>query len=163
MGEQRVNESPVVLRRFLWLTDAEEAACLLRGYGVECFVADMAFLSWYPYLSSALGGVRLWVRRSEFSDAAEILRWAYQKGEDRCPDCESGNVSTGERRGWGMLALCGWCLIPLHPLKRRRWCNDCWLEWRARNGGHAASTNLGAKVWFTLLILRVALLFSRGI
>ena len=152
-------ENLVVARRFLWPMDAEVAASILRARGVECAVADTGILSWYPFYSVALGGVRLHVCESEVAEATEILQWAYRQEEMRCPNCDSVDLLALGRSGWVMLALCAWRWVPAHPLKRKWKCRDCSFTWESRSGGDLTSARLA---WFfcTLIVLSFLLAFS---
>jgi hypothetical protein len=140
-------EKHVTLRRFLWLDEAELASAVLRGSGVECWIGDRYFLSWYPYLSVALGGVTLQVSESQAGNARDILRGALQEEEVRCPNCDSGNVIMGMRCGWFMfgvyltilvivplLVLLAWTLagVSFRRLRTRWRCDDCGFRWKSR-------------------------------
>lgn len=136
----------VTLARFLWLAEADLATAALRGYGVECFLADEHFLFWFPVHSVALGGVKLRVKESDAPDAIEILRRAVGEEKIDCPKCGSANVLTKERRSrfvFGlsacvlayMLALWGGFIagyIPPRRLKRTYRCEDCGFTWEYR-------------------------------
>ena len=151
-----MQERLVTVEEFVWLVEADVATAALRGYGIECFLADDHFILWFPYCSLALGGVKLRVKESDVPDAIEILQWPAREVQARCPNCDSANVLSGARCGWFMFGLCAFFLIPLRPLRRNWQCEDCGFRWKSRNGLHVASARLFAIIC-TLIALRIVL------
>jgi hypothetical protein len=84
--------------------DAHVLMGLLRDNGVESFLADEAHMSWQPYATYALGGVKVQVRGGDVEKALEILASpldgeAGQEVDDetpgfdlKCPQCGSRMV-----------------------------------------------------------------------
>jgi transposase-like protein len=149
-------ENLVAVRTFLWVTEAEVAACTLRAHGIEPLVTDKGLLSWCPYFSLAVGGFRLKVKESDAANARQILRLVCGEDVADCPNCGSTDVSTGWRSGRGMFILSVWFLVPHQPLKRAWSCESCGCKWKSRSGTKLTSAGL---VWavVALIVLRIIL------
>ena len=80
---------------------------MLESEGIECFVKDEAITSAHPFLSNAVGGVKLQVRESHYKRAEEILASKKEIHEEPinassipvnttskniCPLCSSTNI-----------------------------------------------------------------------
>jgi hypothetical protein len=63
----------VTLRRFRDLPEALVAKGLLDSAGVKCFLSDENTVRMDWLWSNALGGVRLWVREDDVTQAVELL------------------------------------------------------------------------------------------
>ncbi len=123
----------VTAARFVWLDDAEEAASVLRGYGIESSISSRNLLSWYPQLSVALRGANLQVRNSRLADAMEILRETVWQKIVRCPVCDSASEVGGRRCGWLVFAVFTLGGVPVRPLPRRWRYRDCGCRWKSRH------------------------------
>ncbi len=134
--------------------DAELAKTKLEAEGLYAFVADGNFrMDWF--LSGAMEGVRLLVRRIDEARARAILdedpdqaqaalREVFEESDDeRCPSC--GSEDTRSRSGSAFrasLAISLAALILAQPIvlvligfpvlvfRRRRRCFDCGHQWR---------------------------------
>jgi hypothetical protein len=69
-------EEPVVVATFALPTEAEMARELLETNGIDARLRDQGFIGVYPWMSSALGGVKLVVAAEEAELAREILEQA---------------------------------------------------------------------------------------
>jgi len=93
----------VVLRRFRDLPSAFLFASVLNSAAVECFLADQHTIRMNWFLSNALGGIKLCVRKEEADIALDLLRQSVPEKFDvdevgeyeqpRCPECQSLEVS----------------------------------------------------------------------
>lgn len=63
----------VTLRRFLYLPDALTAKSALESAGIECFLADENTVRIDWLWSNLLGGIKLWVKEKDASEAEELL------------------------------------------------------------------------------------------
>lgn len=68
----RDHSKPVMIRRFLYLPDAELAKSLLSSAGIESFLADENIVRIDWFYSNLVGGIKLLVR-AEDADAARKL------------------------------------------------------------------------------------------
>jgi Putative prokaryotic signal transducing protein len=134
-------ERLVTLETFTTPWEAQIARARLEAEGIHSVIADENFVRLYWALSSALGGVKLQVRKEDAAQAAELLRDSdpipeiYLVTEEdaalpRCPGCKSDNLDF-ER--WSRLGFFGsWVIlgVPL-PIPRRRWiCRNCGADWK---------------------------------
>ena len=67
---------PVVVATFSLPTEAEMARELLETNGIAARLRDQGFIGIYPWMSNALGGVKLVVAAEEAELAREILEQA---------------------------------------------------------------------------------------
>ena len=115
----------------------------LRSEGIECFMKDEATVTVDPFLSNAIGGIKLQVlpadvekakaiidaidknkseAHSEFQAGLTVKSREYQKILAECPSCDSGEVFMGKRSLWqeifGLFS------------KDDYYCNSCQHEWK---------------------------------
>jgi hypothetical protein len=70
------DEAPVVVATFPLPTQAEMARELLETNGIDARLRDQGFIGVHPWLSNAVGGVKLVVAAEEAQLAREILEQA---------------------------------------------------------------------------------------
>jgi hypothetical protein len=118
--------------------EADIARSLLESEEITVFLMDYRTIYMYWLYSSALGGIKLQVRRDDLTLATEIIEAALQTGQEQtldyseglCPVCrgiKTTPVVLGRR--WAVLT---WMLlgIPLvWPWVRLR-CSSCGHTWR---------------------------------
>jgi hypothetical protein len=128
----------VVLRRYRDLHEAIMAKGTLDSAGIPSFMADENTVRMDWMWSNAIGGIRLFVREEDASDAADLLAQPIPERLDvpdigeceqpKCPQCGSLDVSFAEvdkRISYPSLFIG----IPL-PLHRRGWhCQTCGHRW----------------------------------
>ena len=68
-----VEDDWVQVQNCNWLHDAHLVVSVLEGDGIEAFLPDAHTLGSRPELATALGGVRVLVRASDFERAREVL------------------------------------------------------------------------------------------
>jgi DNA-directed RNA polymerase subunit M/transcription elongation factor TFIIS len=113
----------------------------LESAGIECFVEDRNTVLIDPFLSNAIGGIKLKVRKSEAVKALEIVRTIkkneqesetenfvivegknYENTLKECPKCGSENIY------WEKLSF---LKSIIHPLAaRKHFCMDCMHTWK---------------------------------
>ena len=127
----------VTIRQFRDLPEALFARGSLESSGVECGLLDdnMVRLDWF--ISNLLGGVKLQVRREDWTIANEILTQPIPENFDvagvgpyeqpRCPKCGSLDVNYQEVSPAAYLSTV--VSVPI-PFQRRAWrCHSCNIEW----------------------------------
>lgn len=133
---------PVTLRVFGNLQEALLAKSILDSAGVRCFLADENMARLDSFMSTVVGGIKLWVDAEEAESARALLEaeipgdFAVEKASEpakpRCPMCESAGVSfeaLNKSATYG-----GFVAKLLFPWKRRRWkCDSCGNEWQERD------------------------------
>jgi hypothetical protein len=128
----------VLLRRFRDIPEALLAKGRLESSGMECFLADdnMVRMDWF--ISNLLGGVKLFVDASDFSQAAKILNEPIplelevegigEYVQPRCPQCGSLDTTYAELKKVSYASA--WLGLAL-PLQRDDWkCAECGHTWR---------------------------------
>jgi hypothetical protein len=131
------SDSLCVVRKFGSYSEALIAKTCLDGSGIECVLADENVLGANPFLSIVLGGVRLFVKQSDFSEATKLLdepipdefeiQGIGKYVQPRCPRCFSLDITFGELSDAAKVSLpLG---LPL-PLSRNEWlCHKCGSRW----------------------------------
>ncbi|HUK46188.1 MAG TPA: DUF2007 domain-containing protein [Terriglobales bacterium] len=126
-----------VARRFTSFAEALVARSLLNHSGISCHLADENMLGGNPILSNALGGVRLFVRESELSEASALLNEPIPDSievpglgnfvQPRCPQCGSLDVAFGELNDAAKISLPLGLPLPIRP---HDWlCHKCGCRW----------------------------------
>jgi len=130
-----------VVRRFASFSEALIAKSCLDGSGIKSVLADENVLGANPFLSLALGGVRLFVSEIDLEQATEVLDGSIPEGfevqgmgtyvQPRCPQCFSMDITFGELGDIAKVSLpLG---LPL-PLRREEWhCHHCGCRWTDSN------------------------------
>jgi len=70
------SEEPLVIATFPLPTQAEMARELLEQNGIDAVLRDAGFLGVHPWLSNAIGGVKLVIPAAEARHARELLSFA---------------------------------------------------------------------------------------
>jgi hypothetical protein len=130
----------VIVQKFRDLPEALIAKDVLTSAGLECFLADAATVRMDWFLSNALGGIKLCVRRDDAEAAVNLLKESrtqesYEE-EDRkfeepyCPQCQSKEVSLGDAEqgvSYGN-AILESPMLAEHPGWKCRACGHTWGE-----------------------------------
>lgn len=90
----------VVVRTFDNFFQANLLLTRLRSAGIECFLKDEYTVSVDPFLSNAIGGIKLVVRKE---DSAEVIQILEQFDRDfrktaQCPKCGSHDIELVPKR-----------------------------------------------------------------
>jgi hypothetical protein len=131
-------EDLVVVRTFADLPVALIAQDVLTSAGIECFLADATTIRMDWFLSNALGGIKLCVKRPDAEAAVALLDQERPSSFDvdgvgeyaqpHCPKCNSMDVSFKELDkpvAYGSLVL----RVPI-PVERPGWrCHACGHAW----------------------------------
>lgn len=130
----------ITIARFLRVDDAEVARSALEGSGIKAFLTDTHSVGNRPFLSPAMGGVRLQVLDFDAEKARECLSLYGLVGDGMyletmpdvilCPKCNSASIkySLIDRLilVLAYLTFVGWFMV----WKPRRICRDCGYAWR---------------------------------
>lgn len=144
----------ITLKTFMFLSDCYTMVSKLESEGIECFLGNENTISAHPFLSQAIGGVKLKIKESDSEKALKILK-NYKETEDEiitkertgvsriftkkfikvesyCPKCDSKYVY---RRKYTIpLIVLAIILSPLFLflvlIPRRHYCLNCNHEWK---------------------------------
>jgi hypothetical protein len=140
-------ESLVTVRIYTYAHDAEIAKSLLSSHDIYCFLKDGLTIQANPFLSNALGGVKLQVRESDYETALEMLQeTSDRKAEDQetivirnttgelaiCPSCGAEELSVVRRPSRTLFGL-GFLLLgfPLPFYSTVYHCYECGRDIKA--------------------------------
>ena len=99
-----------VLKTFYNPLDAHITKGLLESNGIEAFIFDENMVYVNPILTTAIGGVKLLVRNTDFENATTLI---YEVDEDnsmeelkiRCPVCGSSKISIVNSPNWAAFLI----------------------------------------------------------
>lgn len=131
----------VLLRRYLFLSDALLSKAVLDSAGIECLLSDANTIRVDWFWSNLLGGVKLWTRQPDADDGFDLLDQEIPEkfeieglGEytqPRCPQCLSFEVSYQELVKVATYLATFILGLPIH-ITRRAWkCRACGHSWPA--------------------------------
>ena len=90
----------VVLRTFNNYFSANILLTRLRSAGIECYLKDEYTVTVDPFLSNAIGGIKLVVKKEHLEEVSKVLRDfddAYRKSA-LCPRCGSHEIELVPKR-----------------------------------------------------------------
>lgn len=139
----------ITLATFMFPTEAYPLMTRLEEEGIECFLGDENTVSVQPFLSNAIGGVKLNIKESDAEQALLILKQTYQdnKKEEKkddekwtkdfvqvdtyCPECESYHVYRRKFPWYKTIfaIIFAWAYAPLAFLIKKHYCADCGHIW----------------------------------
>ena len=141
MPSAEANKPPfVLLRRYLFLSDALLGKTALDYAGIECLLSDANTIRVDWFWSNLLGGVKLWTRENEADDCLALLDQEIPEkfeveGQDeytqpRCPKCLSYDVSYQELVKLPTYVATMIFNVPIQ-ITRRDWkCHNCGNIWK---------------------------------
>ncbi len=125
-----------LLKTFLNPLDANITKGLLESNGIEAFIFDENTLSIDPILTTALGGIRLMVRSSDFGDALAILKEVDEENSKeipnlKCPVCGSSDIKIINPPNWlyFVIMLFTFTSTPTAGNRKKYECNVCKHRW----------------------------------
>jgi hypothetical protein len=146
-----MEDTVITLKTFMFPADAYPLMGHLESEGIECFLDGENTVGAHPFLSNAIGGVRLQIKSPDLARAKEILNElekdteeilqkplppAFAKGfvrvEAFCPECEGTNVFR-KKFPWYKTVLAiifAPIYLPLLFLAKRHYCSDCNHTWK---------------------------------
>jgi hypothetical protein len=129
----------LVARTFSYPAEAELARTVLTAAGIESSIRNENLIRIDWFLSNAVGGVKLMVRRSDLEQASELLAsdaeltpGEVEEGDgERCPRC--GGSSAMAHPLWGgrwVVPVLLTFAVPAWLQVRRRRCDTCDYTWK---------------------------------
>ena len=125
-----------LLKTFLNPVDANITKGLLESNGIEAFIFDENILSVDPILTTALGGIRLMVRSSDYEDALSIIKEVdeeniREESNLKCPFCASSDIKIINRPNWlyFIIMLFTFTSTPTAGNRKKYVCNVCRHRW----------------------------------
>jgi hypothetical protein len=124
----------ITLTSFTKAEDAHMARARLEGSGIDAWVTDDLTVNVHPFLSNAIGGVKVQVLEADVSRAREVLGLAPIENEGiRCPYCASGRIAF---RQMSLLTAVAFSLGVLLPFATRKVdCVECKRVFRVDRRG----------------------------
>lgn len=143
----------VTIATFMYPTEAYSLMSLLESEGIKCFLDDQYTVAVNPFLSNAIGGIKLNIMSSDVEKAMEIIKAVNADHEKQrqeqisknerfsegfvqvdtfCPECESMNVYRKKVPFYKSLfvALFSNLLMPLALMVKTHYCADCGHVWQ---------------------------------
>ena len=84
----------VTVRTFNNYFSANIILTKLRDAGIPCYLKDEYMVTIDPFLTNAVGGIKLVINKKDLEEVSELLRLpeADQGGEAVCPKCGSADI-----------------------------------------------------------------------
>lgn len=138
-----MEEKLVTLRRYMYPSEAYPLMSKLESEGINCFLNGENTITVHPFLSNAIGGVRLTIRESDLDKANNIIRQTeeefgkmkleeekpvpeeFSKGfvkvDTFCPECDSTLVFRKKMLWWK---------VAVSFISKKHCCAACGYEWK---------------------------------
>jgi len=84
----------VILQSFNNYLDAHLLMAKLESEDIQCWLQDENTVTLYPILTNAVGGIKLFVNKNDFSRARQIF-WEVENNRKKtieCPKCKGHNI-----------------------------------------------------------------------
>ena len=145
----------VTLATYMYPTEAYPLMSKLESEGIECFLDGENTVTAMPFLSNAIGGIKLNIKNSDAEKALQILKQSKQYFEEKrkkeekkpdafskgfvqvdtfCPECESTNIY---RRKFPLYKTIlsfvfpfFYNMFPLIFIVKKYYCADCGHVWK---------------------------------
>lgn len=90
----------VTIRTFQNYFSAHISLTKLRNEGIECYLKDEFTVTVDPFLSNAVGGIKLVVKKKDEQEAVELLRLFDEEYRSSavCPKCGSNSIELVPKR-----------------------------------------------------------------
>ena len=121
-----MNDNYKILAVFQYSTEAHVTKSRLDSEGFKTMLMDEKTIDSDPFISNAIGGVKLLVHNNDFDKAVKIYNEirTYQKDEDGntmgCPKCNSNKILVAQAQRKNIFYM----LFPFFE-DRRFICNEC--------------------------------------
>jgi len=149
-----MEEQLIVLKTYMYPSEAYPLMSKLESEGINCFLDGENTITVHPFLSNAIGGVKLKIRESDRDKALKIIKESedrfsetqkqdekpipdkFKKGfvkvETFCPECDSTMVFRKKMPGYQILLaiLLAPIYVPLLFISKWHYCADCGYEWK---------------------------------
>jgi DNA-directed RNA polymerase subunit M/transcription elongation factor TFIIS len=125
-----------LLKTFQNPIDANITKGLLESNGIEAFIFDENMVYVNPVLTTAIGGVKLLVRNSDYENTSLLLKEIDQDNhkeelKKKCPSCGSSNIKVISKPNWGafLIMLFSFASTPNTGNTKRYKCTNCDNDW----------------------------------
>ena len=123
----------VIIQTFDNFFSANIQLTRLRAAGVECYLKDEYIVSIDPFLSNAIGGIKLMVRKSEEHNVRKLLRELNAESDQKllCPQCGSNKfILVPKRTTENLLAAITTWLFSAYAVSAENvyQCSNCGYE-----------------------------------
>lgn len=123
----------VIIQTFDNFFNANIQLTRLRAAGVECYLKDEYIVTIDPFLSNAVGGIKLMVRKREEHNVRKLLREMNAESDSKllCPQCGSHKfILVPKRSTENLLAAITTWLFSAYAVSAENiyQCTDCGYE-----------------------------------
>ena len=123
----------VIIQTFGNFFNANIQLTRLRAAGVECYLKDEYIVTIDPFLSNAIGGIKLMVRKNEEQNVRKLLREMNAASDNKllCPQCGSHKfILVPKRTTENLLAAITTWLFSAYAVSAENvyQCSDCGYE-----------------------------------
>ncbi len=148
-----MDDAFLTLRTFMYPTEAYPLMSRLEYEGVECFLDGENTVTAHPFLSTAIGGVRLTIKKSDLNKALKVLKQIEQENKENepekrkipeafskgyvlvdtfCPNCESRNVYRKKFPLYKTILaiVLAPVFFPVFFMMKKHYCADCGHVWK---------------------------------
>jgi len=126
-----------LLKSFQNVVNANITKGLLEANGIEAFIFDENILSVDPILTTALGGIRLMIRSSDYEYALVILKEVDDENSKessnlKCAICGSSDINIKNLPNWTyfFIMLFSFASTPLAGNRKKYKCRKCSNKWK---------------------------------
>lgn len=143
-------EKLVKVISFMYSHDALLAKTFLEASGITVVMKDELTVQVHPFLSNAIGGVKLFVEKGKEEEALLLLKSGGYIDEQQpekkeeieifpaenekiCPFCKSINIVKKSTPGYTFVISMLTLGFPLPFLRKVYYCYDCMKEWKVKN------------------------------
>jgi hypothetical protein len=129
-----VKDEYQLLKTFIDPVEANITKGLLEANGIPAFICDENTITVNPILTTALGGIRLMVRSSDYKIAHAIIEDVDEENSKeilKCPVCGSEDVKTKNPPNWiyFFIMLFSFAITPRAGNRKKYICNVCRNRW----------------------------------
>ncbi len=99
MEDKNINDELIQISAFDNYVLASMSKGLLEENEIDCFLQDEHIVTIDPFLSNAVGGIKLMVKKSEGTKAIEIIKQAERNyvASISCPKCKENKLAVFEK------------------------------------------------------------------
>jgi hypothetical protein len=149
-----MEEQLVILKTYMYPAEAYPLMSKLESEEIMCFLDGENTISVHPFLSNAIGGVKLKIRKSDADRALKIIkeseerfteiqkqeeepipekfRKGFKKVDTFCPECNSTRVFRKKMAGYKIFlaVILAPFYVPLLFVSKWHYCANCNYEWK---------------------------------
>lgn len=148
LEKQMPSDKIVTIATFTYPTEAYPLMMCLQNEGIKCELGDVNIVGVQPFLSHAVGGVKVNVNEDDLPRALELLRildqekntsgfvadekWKdYEKEDTFCPKCDEREVYS-DKLPWFKTLFAVFLAFSYMPLRgqKNHYCANCGHKWK---------------------------------